>query len=332
MKYKAIALISGGLDSLLAAKVIMEQGIDVVGVCFMIQFAAKDSQDFKKRVESSARKIDIPVRFVDISQDFLKILHKPKHGFGGNINPCIDCKILMLEKAKEMMKKEKASFVVTGEVLGERPMSQNKRSLGVIKEDSGLEGFLLRPLSAKRLVPTVVEEEGIVDREQLLDIEGRSRVRQIKLAEDYGITEYFTPAGGCLLTDPIFSNKIKELMKHEDISLKRIELLKYGRHFRADEKTKILIGRNESENSILQGLKQEKDTLLRLYDAAGPYALVKGNNTKEHIKLAGSIAASYSKSKDKEKVLVEFLDEVKKREPFEVVPMTRVETDKILIT
>ena len=198
------------------------------------------------------------------------------------------------------MEKEKATFIITGEVLGERPMSQNKHSLSVIKTDSGLEGFLLRPLSAKCLTPTVVEEEGMVDRDELFDIQGRSRVRQIKLAEEYGITKYFTPAGGCLLTDPIFSNKLKELAEHEDISLDNIELLKYGRHFRVDKKTKILIGRNEEENKILQGFKQEKDILLRLYNASGPYALVKGGKVKEYIKLAGSIAASYSKSKNLE--------------------------------
>ncbi len=331
MKYKTIALISGGLDSLLAAKVIADQDIEVIGVCFVIRFAEKDTKAFEKKVKETAAQIGIPVRFVDISEEFLTLLNNPAYGFGANMNPCIDCKILMLGKAKEIMKKEKASFVVTGEVLGERPMSQNKKSLDLIKKESGLEEFLLRPLSAKRFSPTAVEEEGIVDREALLDIEGRSRTRQIRLAKEYGIKDYLTPAGGCLLTDPIFSNKLKELKRHEGLSLDNIELLKYGRHFRVDKRTKIIIGRNEHENNTLKELKKEKDTLLRLKDAAGPYALIKGGHSKHEIELAGAIAASYSKSKNKKEVSMEFLDDKENRELLEIKPMEREETDKLLI-
>ncbi|MGB3112500.1 MAG: hypothetical protein WBB84_05960, partial [Candidatus Omnitrophota bacterium] len=232
VKRKAVALISGGLDSLLAAKLVQEQGIEVQGVAFVMSVASTSVRDFSHNVHIASNEAGIPVKIVDISKEFLNILKSPKHGYGSNMNPCIDCKIFMLRKAWEVMKEEGADFVVTGEVLGERPMSQRRDALNIIRKSSSLDGYLLRPLSAKLLDETIPEKEGVVDRERLLDIEGRSRKRQFELARKYGIKKFFPPAGGCLLADPIFAKKVKDLIDTDSLAIKNIDLLKYGRHFR----------------------------------------------------------------------------------------------------
>ncbi len=306
MDKKAIALISGGLDSLLAAKVVMEEGIEVFGVTFIMPFASRDINRFEKRVKEASSDAAIPIKVIDISGDFLNVLKAPKHGYGANINPCIDCKILMLRIAKKIMEKEKAGFIVTGEVLGERPMSQRKRALNIIRKRSGLEGLLLRPLSAKLLEKTIPEKEGIINRAKLLDIQGRSRYKQMKLAEKYGIRKFFSPAGGCLLTDQIFSKKLKELMDKNDLDLENVSLLKYGRHFRLDEGTKVVVGRNEKDNGEILNLKKDNDVILRLKDEPGPYALLRGNAKRENIEKASSFVVGLSKKKRAKETEVEF--------------------------
>ena len=328
---KAVALVSGGLDSLLAAKIVKEQGIKVIGVTFVMPFASRNVEKYKQQVKEAADVADIPVKFVDISKEFLKILQTPKHGYGANINPCIDCKILMLKEAKKIMQKEKAQFVVTGEVLGERPMSQNRKALLTIKKESKLENYLLRPLSAKLLEETSAEKENIVDREKLLAISGRSREKQLELAKKYGITKYFTPAGGCLLTDKIFSRKLKDLLASDDFSEGNIELLKYGRHFRLNKKTKVIIGRDETENQCLQGLMEDDDILLRLEGMSGPYALLRGEVNEETIKKAGGLVINHSKIKHEKGVKVEFWQKGSDKETVIIDPLAKEKIEALRV-
>jgi tRNA-uridine 2-sulfurtransferase len=293
---KAIALVSGGLDSILAAKVIMEEGIEVKGICFVMSFASKDIDAFQRNVQTCAAQIDLDVEMVDIAEEFLEMLQNPEHGYGSNINPCIDCKILMLRKAKAMMASEKASFIVTGEVLGERPMSQNRGSLDRIEVKSGLEGYLLRPLSAKRMEETIPEKEGLVERDHLLSFSGRSRKPQFELAKKYGITKYATPAGGCLLTDPRFSERLADLMKYEEVTIEKIGLLKVGRHFRVDDKTKVIVGRDESENFNIEKLATDEVLLFKLdEEVPGPTVMLVGDISKETIGIAASFCAGHTK-------------------------------------
>lgn len=306
MKKRAIALISGGIDSILAAKVIMDQGIEVLGISFVIGFASKENRTFEEHVKKTAGEIDLPVRIIDISEEFLELLRAPRHGYGANINPCIDCKILMLKKAREIMEKEGYGFIITGEVLGERPMSQRREALNMILRDSGLKGYLLRPLSAKLLEETVPEKEGIIDRNGLLAIKGRSRKPQMELAEKYGIKRIAQPAGGCLLTDPGFTARVKDLMAHGQLDDDNIQLLKVGRHFRLDEKTKAVVGRDEKENDRLLGLKKEKDAVLRLVEDPGPYAILRGDISAENLQKAAALVAGHSKKKNDPEVAVEW--------------------------
>jgi len=313
---------------LLAARVVMGQGITVRGVCFEMQFASKDSGKFRKNVKMAAKSAGIPLRFVDISGKFRKMLKAPAHGSGANANPCVDCKILMLRTAKKIMEKENADFVVTGEVLGERPMSQRKEALNLIKKHSGIEDRLVRPLSAKLLKPTLPEKNGIIDRENLLDISGRSRERQLLLAKKYRIKRYFTPAGGCLLTEKVFGARIKDLIGTNKLTTWDIELLKYGRHFRLDGRTKAVLGRNRKENQIIKKMKKGKDKVLRMKTFPGPYALVRGRTTIKNLKKAGSIVAGFSKKKNEAAVSIEILDVDGGKKVVSVAPMGREMIEK----
>ena len=274
-RIKALILFSGGLDSILAAKILEEQGIKLLGLTFKSYFFNE------KEAKESARKIKLPLKVIDFSKEHLQIVKNPKYGYGKAMNPCLDCHILMLKIAKRLMNKEGFHFVATGEVLGERPMSQNKEALKLIEKRSLLKGYLLRPLSAKLLEPTIPEMSGLVNREKLLDISGRSRRRQIALARKYKVKEYPTPAGGCLLTDPQFGKRLKELLKICP-KCSDVELLKYGRHFWED-KTKIVVGRNQQENKDIKKLFQEGDVLLEMKNYAGPLTLVR-NYGKSRIK------------------------------------------------
>ncbi len=283
---KAIALISGGLDSTLAARLVKRQGIEVMGLKFKIPFCpARNKNPLDLGVE---------IKEVNISDDFLLMLQNPRFGYGANMNPCIDCKILMLKKAKELMNAWGAKFVITGEVLGQRPMSQHKQVLEDIAKCAGLEGLVLRPLSAILLPETIPEKEGWIKRENLLSFSGRSRKPQIELARAFDIKEYAQPAGGCLLTDPEFSKRLKDLIAHEGLSQDNIELLKIGRHFRLNDKAKIVVGRNEKENELLFKLAQGSDYLFMPGDdLAGPTSLGRGIFNDELIKLSCGITCSY---------------------------------------
>ncbi len=296
-KYKAVALISGGLDSLLAARVVQDEGIEILSVCFLMSFASKDIRTFCGNVLESAVAASLPeVRMVDIGEDFLKVLSSPKHGYGSQINPCIDCKILMLKKAREIMLAEKADFIVTGEVLEERPMSQRRDALLMIQKESGVGDRLLRPLSAQLLDETLAEKEGMISRSRLLSIHGRSRNAQFALADKLGITRYFKPAGGCLLTDPCFSMRIRDLLKNEKLLMEDVELLRYGRHFRLDEKTKAVVGRDDGENTALCSIQSKDDVMLRLAnDVPGPYVLLRGDIKDNNIIKAAQLCVLHSK-------------------------------------
>ncbi|MBW2204900.1 MAG: tRNA 4-thiouridine(8) synthase ThiI [Deltaproteobacteria bacterium] len=286
---KAICVFSGGLDSMMAADLIRAQGIDVLALFFETPF-------FKSgKARKSARAIEVPFKVADITRRHLEVVKQPKHGYGGNMNPCIDCHALMFRIAGEMLEEEKAGFVFSGEVLGQRPMSQNRKSLDLVAAESGLNGLLLRPLSAKLLAPTIPEEKGWVQREQLLDFQGRSRKPQMEMAQRKGITEYPTPAGGCLLTEKGFSRRLKDLLTSKvDVETGELELLKLGRHFRIAPHTKIVVGRNKRENETIRSLAGENDTVLRSVSVPGPTVLVSGKLSENTLDIAGAITVAYS--------------------------------------
>ncbi|PIQ87136.1 MAG: tRNA 4-thiouridine(8) synthase ThiI [Candidatus Omnitrophica bacterium CG11_big_fil_rev_8_21_14_0_20_43_6] len=288
MKIRALALISGGLDSLLAAKLISDQGCEVVGLHFKIPFC-------KVNIKTRFPQMGIEIIEMDLGQEFLKLIQSPRYGFGSNMNPCIDCKILMFSKAKELMSELGAKFVITGEVLGQRLMSQNKQALKLIKYQSGLGDLLLRPLSAQFFPPSLAEKEGWVRREKLLNFNGRLRTPQMRLAKDLGFNTYATPAGGCLLTDPCFSKRLLELMAHNELNLENLELLKVGRHFRLDVNTRLVVGRDEGENNRLAQLALAGDYLFSPQkDLAGPTCLARGLIDQELISLSSQITSAYT--------------------------------------
>jgi len=286
---KAICVFSGGLDSMLAAELIRAQGIDVLALFFETPFFRSG------KAKKSAHAMDLPFKVVDITRRHLEVVKQPKHGYGGNMNPCIDCHALMFRIAGEMLEEEGADFVFTGEVLGQRPMSQNKKSLTLVAAESWLNRLLLRPLSAKLLEPTSPEEKGWVQRERLLDFQGRSRTPQMEMAQKRNITEYPSPAGGCLLTEKGFSRRLKDLLTSKvDVEMEELELLKLGRHFRITPHTKIVVGRNKRENETIRSLADKNDTVLRSVSAPGPTVLVSGELSGEILDIATAITVAYS--------------------------------------
>ena len=240
---KAITLLSGGLDSTLASKMVMDQGVELEAVNFLTVFCTCTHRGESCLASQKAvNRLGIPLRVFNVSDEYLDVVKHPKHGYGSHMNPCIDCRIFMLKKTQAYMKEIGASFIVTGEVLGQRPMSQRRDAMRLIEKEAELDGFILRPLSAKLLPATVPEKEGWVSREKLLDIQGRSRKPQMRLADHFGIQDYPCPAGGCLLTDPGFSMRLRDLALHEpDFSLNDVHLLKTGRHFRLSPKGKLIV-------------------------------------------------------------------------------------------
>ncbi len=272
MEKKCVVLISGGLDSALAAQLMLDQAIDVHGLFLSMSWGCCE----KEKAQACAAQLGIPLMILSVGDAYLDVIRKPKYGYGSGMNPCVDCRIYMFRIAKQYMEELGASFVVTGEVLGQRPMSQMRQPLTIIEAESGLEGLLLRPLSAQLLEPTLPELFGVVDRQQLLRIAGRSRHEQLLHAKRDGISEYATPAGGCLLTDEHFAKKTRDLFAHEERpTTKDMELLTIGRHFRIGPRTKVIIGRNEVENLMLEGHAQIEYVCLRP-KFAGPSALVVG--------------------------------------------------------
>ncbi len=300
---KALALLSGGLDSTLAVRLVQEQGLDVVAVNFVSPFCLCGRGGCG--AAGMAKQLQIPLKTISLGGEYLTIVRNPKYGYGKNMNPCLDCRILMFKKAKEYAKEIGASFLFTGEVLDERPMSQHKKALGIIEKEAGLEGMVVRPLSAKLLPMTEAEEKGWIDRERLLGIRGRSRKKQLELVKRLNIKDFPCPAGGCLLTDRKYAAKIRDLFNHtKRIRLKDVLLLKIGRHFRFAE-NKIVVGRNESENERLRDLKDIDDYYFEVPDCGSPLTILQGPKRPKAIETAAALTARYSDSKES-RIIVRF--------------------------
>lgn len=296
-KVTALALFSGGLDSILACRVVMEQGITVKAVKFVSPFFGYELLAKEKEyAEEIHNKYGIDVVLKDISEKYLEMLRHPPHGYGKNFNPCVDCKILLMKEAKEKMKDFNASFLVSGEVLGQRPMSQRKDTLRVIERDSGCEDILVRPLCAKNLEPTRPELEGLIDREQLLDFKGRGRGSQMELAKKYGITDYPSPAGGCVLTDPALGKRIERFYEeHDVIKVADINLLMVGRHFQLPQGGWLVLGRKKGENDQIEALCRPEDWLLTMQDRPGPSAILRYSDDQQDLESAVSLVVHYGK-------------------------------------
>ena len=291
-KVRALGLCSGGLDSTLAGVVLRDQGIDVEWITFETPFFSA------AKARKASEKTGIPLTVKPIYSVYIKMLKDPPAGYGKQMNPCMDCHALMFKLAGEMMKQNHFDFLFSGEVLGQRPMSQTRSSLQYVEKHSGFKGYILRPLSAKNLPETIPEKERLVDRERLLDIAGRGRKRQIALAKQYGLTDYPAPAGGCLLTDVGYSRRLQDLFAHQDACTEEeLHLLKYGRHFRLNPQTKLIVGRTEKDNeNILKYHNPQADTLIDVKDHPSPLALIPGGASKDATYLAGSICVGYSKA------------------------------------
>ena len=317
-KTKGVAMISGGLDSSLAVRLILAQGIEVVAVNFSTGFCLTDYQRRVARKDQDPKKLrnqalrlgaetDVPVKIIDISQEYLDVLKYPRYGYGKNVNPCVDCRIMMMSKAREFMEEIGASFVFTGEVLGQRPKSQHRRTLALIERESGLEGRLLRPLSAKLLPPTIVEQQGLVDRERLMGFHGRSRKPQERLAEELGVMEYPQPAGGCCyLTDPNYAVRVFDLFDHggkADASHEDLLLCKMGRHLRVSDRAKVIVGRFEEENAFLRNFGSSRPQL-EAVDFVGPLTLVDGEADEEVLERAARITARYCDGRNQERIRI----------------------------
>ncbi len=312
---RALALISGGLDSILAARLIMNQDVEVLGVSFESPFFGADG------ARAAAGEIGIDLVVIDIGEDILGVIAAPKHGFGRHMNPCIDGHVLMVRQAGERMESLGASFIVTGEVVGQRPKSQMRFGLEVVEHDSGLSGLLMRPLSAKLLAPTIPEKEGWIDRERLLGLHGRTRKPQLELARQYGITQYLSPAGGCLLTDENFARALKDLRAHGEVSVPTVRLLSVGRQFRISDRAKLSVGRNHAENEALFGLRPPGALFVKAVDRKGPVGVLQGDASDEDERLAGAVVARYADTPAGEAVLAQVWEEDGASREFEVVPL-----------
>jgi tRNA-specific 2-thiouridylase len=293
---RAIALFSGGLDSILACRVVAGQGIHVSAVKFVTPFFDYHLLFDPGYPLRMREKFGIEVEVRDVSVDYLALLCNPAHGYGKNFNPCLDCKIFMMTKAREMMQEMNASFLISGEVVGQRPMSQRRDALRVVERDSGCDGILLRPLSAKCLEPTRPELDGLVDRELLCDFSGRARSKQIALAREMGLVGYPSPAGGCVLTDINVSQRIKRYFaEHETLRVADMRLLTVGRHLALPGGAWLVMGRDEEENTTVLNLVEPEDTILKLADRPGPAALLRNLRQSDDLTLAAGLVARYGK-------------------------------------
>lgn len=331
---KALALLSGGLDSTLAIRVIQEQGIEVIALNFVTVFCRCTSHgSCKLEAVKVSEKFGIPIKVINTTERFLELVKKPKYGYGKNMNPCIDCRINIFRIAGEYMREIGADFIITGEVLGQRPMSQRKEAMRIIDREANLIGLVLRPLCAKHMEPTIPEKSGLVDREKLLNIRGRSRKDQIQLADVFQIKDYPCSAGGCLLTDPEFAHRMRDLVNTCDASVNDVNLLKVGRHFRFDSETKVIVGRNEDDNAKIDTLSREGDVLLNLVDMPGPLTFMRGEITDEKIQTAARLTARYGKSNflSVVKVSVREIEGNASSTIIEVVPMSQEEAERLLL-
>jgi len=296
---KALGLLSGGLDSSLAALALKRQGVDVTGISFATPFFGTG------RASKAAKQMEIPLIVQDISTIHLEMVKNPRYGYGKNMNPCIDCHAMMFRLAGEIMDKEGFDFLFSGEVLGQRPMSQNATALKSVAKHSGFPNRILRPLSAKLLEVTTVEEQGLVDRDQLLDIQGRSRKPQEALAKEWGLIEYPSSGGGCLLTEKSFSNRLRDLLEYNPAATPiDAELLKAGRQFRLSETAKLILGRKQADNERIKELIHPEHIILRADNFSGPLGLVSGSSTEAEIETAAALVAGYGKGRDEQEVKI----------------------------
>ena len=295
-KKKVVALLSGGLDSRLAVKMMQKQGFDVTAVAIKTPFCDFDcGRGCGFEIRETADMLDVDLKTVYLGDDYIEMLKNPKHGFGSGMNPCIDCRAMMFKAGKKVMEDIGAEFIISGEVLGQRPMSQHGPALRTIEKEAGLEGKIVRPLSGALLPKTDPEERGIIRREDLGMIRGRSRREQLKLAHEFGFENPPNAGGGCLLTDPKFAIRAKDLFSHtETPTTNDIDLLKIGRHFRFDAKTKLIVGRNKDENEMLKALALSGDVLLETKGHMGPVSLLRGEDSPSSMKLASDITFRYS--------------------------------------
>lgn len=288
-KIRGLGLFSGGLDSMMAAALLRAQGLEVTALCFITPFFGA------VRARESAAILQLPLEVIDLSDKFLPLIYTPPHGFGRRHNPCIDCHILMLREAGAMMLAQSFDFLFTGEVLGQRPMSQHRGALNLVARESGFPDLVLRPLSARLLKPTRPELLSWVDRERLLDLSGRGRKRQMALALEYGISQYPSPAGGCVLTDPGYAARLKELLDHQErASRQDLDLLKWGRHFRLAGGAKAVVGRTHKENEAISSLRSPGDVILRVQDYPGPLVLIPASAPEDDLEEAAALTAAYS--------------------------------------
>ena len=333
-KKKAVALLSGGLDSNLAIRMIQDQGIDVEAVAIKTPFCDFDcGKGCGHRVKEVATELGIALKTIYFGEEYLQMLKNPKHGYGSGMNPCIDCRSMMYNAAKDHMENIGAEFIITGEVLGQRPMSQNKNALSIIENETGTKGVVVRPLSAKHLPITDPEKKGFIKRENLGYIKGRSRKEQIKLAEKYDINDPPNSAGGCLLTDPIFSKRIKDLYEHNMTipDINDVELLKIGRHFRISGEKKLIVGRNREENTVLEALAIKKDLKIIVKDYVGPTCIFRGKKpTKDEIIMCARIAVRYSDAPKNDYSIVKICGHAYENE-FSVMPLDEYSIDNIRI-
>jgi len=284
---------------MIVIRLMQQQNVNVKAIHFVSPFFGDSPNEDGGKYDASraAALLNVPINIYNLCEEYLEMLRKPCHGYGKAINPCIDCHAYFLKKAKEFMISEGADFIVTGEVLGQRPMSQRRDALRVVEKESGTEGLLLRPLSACFLKPTIPELEGWIDREKLPAVKGRSRKEQIRLAKELGITEYPNPAGGCFLTEVSYASKVRDVFEHsETLNPHDFRLLRLGRHFRLSPYAKFIVGRNEAENRLLESNVQPGEAGIYWRDGKGPFGLVVGDITENILQVAGKILLRYTKA------------------------------------
>jgi tRNA-specific 2-thiouridylase len=311
---KALGLFSGGLDSMLAALLLRRAGVEVEGITFVTPFFDAE------RARLSAAHIGLPLSVMEVGSEHLETVVKaPRYGYGSNLNPCIDCHGFMFRKAGELLDERGFDFLFSGEVLGQRPMSQNRQALGLVAKLSGRPQSILRPLSALLLEPTPAEEAGLVERQKLAGLSGRSRKPQMTLAKELGITDYPAPAGGCLLTEPGFSKRLKDLLLHTPrAGVEMVELLKHGRHLRLSPQAKLIVGRNQNENQVLENLAPGEALRIVTQGIPGPLGLYIGPSAGSELELAARVVAGYGKAPADQPVAV-----MVGKDTYDVVPMPR---------
>jgi tRNA U34 2-thiouridine synthase MnmA/TrmU len=309
-KKKVVALLSGGLDSQLAIKMMQKQGFEVSAVAIKTPFCDFDcGRGCGFEIRERADDLNVNLKTVYLGDEYIEMLKHPKHGIGAGFNPCIDCRSMMFDAAKKHMEEIGAEFIISGEVLGQRPMSQHAPALRTIEKESDLVGKIVRPLSAALLPETDPEKNGLIKRENLGMIKGRQRKIQLQMAKEYGIENPPNAGGGCLLTEPQFGVKAKDLFSHtENPTINDIDLLKIGRHFRLDEQTKFIVGRNKDENEMIKAIALPGDILLEAKDFVGPVSILRGSNAKEHLKFASSVTLRYSDAPNNEQAIVSIKD------------------------